>query len=48
MYFSVKYMLKKNTGPILKCIYLVTRTQATEEAHSKIKIHKKKKVSMFS
>lgn len=43
MYFSVKYMLKKNSGPILTCIYLVTKTRATGEGHSKIKVHKKKK-----
>jgi len=45
MYFSVKYTL--NSGPILNCIYLVTRTQATGEAHSKIKIHKKKRFPCF-
>lgn len=42
MYYSVKYTLKNNSGPILKCISSVTRTQATGEAHYKIKILKKK------
>lgn len=47
MYFFVKYTLKKNNGPILQCIYFVTRTQATGEAHSKINTRKKKSFPSF-
>lgn len=39
--------IKENSSSILKCTYLVTRTQATGDTHSKIKIRKKKNFPCF-